>query len=228
MRKLMVNRTAFLALMAAVLVLLAGAFPAKADTLYTTGGSPLTYIADTGYTTVAGGLTVAIAFAPTTTGALTDLIVPLGSNQGGTGSAPTFYIESSTAGAPSGTILDTLTTTSTIADIFLKDALYTYTCSPSCANPTLTAGTTYFLVDAGTSAGLVNWDDNSLIPNATVFANFTGSTSTGFFSLPLFQPVFQIDGAVATPEPSSLLLLGMGLLGLAVIGRKKLAAGSLS
>jgi hypothetical protein len=137
----MMNRTAFLALMAAVLVLLAAASPAKADTLYSTSGTPPTYVTNSGFR-LSGGYTFAEAFVPTETATLTDAIVPVGLNPDSLGGdAATVYIESSTAGQPSGTTLDTLTTTGTI--VGSGDELLTFTCTV-CSQ--LTSGTSYFIV----------------------------------------------------------------------------------
>jgi hypothetical protein len=217
MRKSMTNRTAFLTLMAAALVLLAAALPAKADTLYTTSGTPPTY--NNTFPVVFfdpnnPGTTFAEAFVPTETAMLTDAILPLQSN--GTSDVITVYIESSTAGAPSGTILDTLTATGPLGG---TPQLITFSCT-TC--PQLTLGTTYFVV-AQQTAG----PDQSLWYAASPFVvgtpYFSSTGVAGPFSMENSDlGAFEVDGTpVATPEPSINLLLGAGLLGLLVMGRKK-------
>src|SRR5271168_2208954 len=126
MRKLILNRTAYLALTCAVLVLLASASPVKADTIYTTGGTPPTFNASSGLLTNVGASALAESFVATETATLTDVILPLQIvADPPPADVATVFIESSVAGVPSGTILDTLTTSGTITT---SGKNFTFTC----------------------------------------------------------------------------------------------------
>lgn len=48
-----------------------------------------------------------------------------------------------------------------------------------------------------------------------------GTEIVGGSPAPTFNASFSLDGVTATPEPSSLLLLGAGLLGIALLGRNR-------
>ena len=48
-----------------------------------------------------------------------------------------------------------------------------------------------------------------------------GTDIVGGSPAPTFNASFSLDGVTATPEPSSLLLLGAGLLGITVFGRNR-------
>ena len=62
--------------------------------------------------------------------------------------------------------------------------------------------------------GIVGCPENSSDNQATT-SSFTSTTSTSVASIPTG------DAPLATPEPATLLLLGSGLFGLGVIGRKR-------
>ena len=227
MRKFLLNRAACLALMCAALVLLAAALPANADTLYTTGGVPPTFLNNSGFSLGTGGNVLAESFVPVETATLTDAILPLQLFEDPPGDVVTVYIESSSGGAPTGTILDTLTTTGTITGTGQN---FTFTCAV-CSQ--LLSGTTYDIVVQQT-AGIdtPRWNLRSPATGGTVYLDGgTDPTSTSWtpFSLPNIS-AFEVDGTdpVAAPEPSSLLLLGVGLLALVAVGRKKFAADGLA
>jgi hypothetical protein len=229
MRKFLLNRAACLALMCAALVLLAAALPANADTLYTTGGVPPTFLNNSGFSLGTGGNVLAESFVPVETATLTDAILPLEIfNEDPPGDVVKVFIESSSAGAPSGTVLDTLTTTGTIPTGSGQNL--TFTCAV-CS--TLLSGTTYDIVVQQTAgADVPRWNLVSPATAGTVYLDAgAGPTSTSWtpFSLPNIS-AFEVDGTdpVAAPEPSSLLLLGVGLLALVAIGRKKFAADGLA
>lgn len=222
MRKLMLNRTAYLALTCAVLVLLASASPVKADTIYTTGGTPPTFTSTLGLQTNVGASALAESFVATETATLTDAILPLQLASDPADVAMVF-IESSVAGVPSGTILDTLTTSGTITPTGQN---LTFTCAV-CSK--LISGTTYDIVLQETAGSVaLQWDNTSpALPGFVYLSSAPTPTSTSWTPSPdSAVPAFEVDGTVA--EPSSLLLLGAGLLALAVIGRKKFAANGLA
>jgi PEP-CTERM motif len=226
MRKLMLNRAAYLGLICAALALLASASPVKADTIFTTGGTPPTFTSSSGLLTNVGASALAESFVATESATLTDAILPLQIPDDPPGDVAMVFIESSGAGMPSGTILDTLTTTGTITP---SGHNLTFTCAV-CS--TLFAGTTYYIVLQQTAGGdALQWDNTNPPVSGSIFlANPSSPSATSTSWTPSSDssvPAFEVDGT-SVAEPSSLLLLGAGLLALAVIGRKKFAANGLA
>ena len=197
--------------------------PVKADTLYTNLGSGISPSDGYGIGAVVGGgsgdQVIGEQFVAGETATLTDAQLPL-SVFGGSLSTPSLavYIESEVSGAP-GAILDTLTQVGTIGSSL---SLVEFTCS-TCS--TLTAGTNYFLVVQDTVAGSTAvWSfANGLF--GTISVNEIGSATGPWQEAPDdFIAGFQVDGEVngTVPEPSSIFLLGMGLLGILSVGGSKL------
>jgi hypothetical protein len=86
-------------------------------------------------------------------------------------------------------------------------------------------GTGFFQVMAPNSFALLQWDQsgfNFLNPPATF--NFTGGYCLGCGFLGIGDIITGGKATVATPEPSSLILLGAGLFALALISRRKLGS----
>jgi PEP-CTERM motif len=196
----------------------------RADSVFSNLGPGQTFNASEAYGLGPSG-PLASPFVASETVTLTDVLLALSGPASGPGSGATvnFYIESDSAGLPSGTILDTLTTAGSISS---TPSILTYVCSV-CSQ--LTSGTTYFVVALDVSPTGADW----FISNSdtgTFYGNETGSL-TGPWSPATFDEIaaFQVDGTPGTPtvpEPSSLLLLSAGLLALLAIGRSKFAVSN--
>ncbi len=190
----------FISPLAVFAVLAASTLAAHGDSIYSNFGPGKTYdTLNRGYDigTVQGiNQLIAIPFIPTETVTLTDGGVP-------------------------EILLDTLGQVGSIKT--LSPSLVDFTCSPCSV---LDAGTTYFLVAQQSGGSSLSGSQPALRARGTIYDNADGSR-TGQWdddpngALGAFEVNGTAYGSYATPEPSSLFLLGAGLLCAAGMARWK-------
>jgi hypothetical protein len=136
------------------------------------------------------------------------------------------YIESDNYGYP-GSIIAQLTQTGAVP-LYTED-LATFDCIGAAC--TLAAGSYWLVASEPQADAAIGWawnfyDDLPVGPDSSWAAYGTSGSPTGpwSFEAPGAGGAFEIDGGTTTPEPSSFLLLGSGLAGLAGLLKRKLRA----
>jgi hypothetical protein len=204
--------------------LAAAALASHADTIYSTFAPGNTFSSSAFVTgTIEIGdesinQLIAAPFIPTETATLSDAVLAMRKIAGKGDGPVTVFIESSSAGAPDA-ILDTLTQ---VGGLTTTPSPVDFICS-SCS--VLDAGTINFLVayqpDPSSESG---WN-LALSTTGTIYSNKNGRV-TGSWNQDPSGPLaaFEVNGVpAATPEPSTLVLLGTGVLGLAGMACRKLS-----
>ena len=194
------------------------ALPALAGTLVSTLGTGGTYNTSLGLE-IDGNEAIGNSFTLDSPATVTDAVLALGFADG-VNNPLSVYIESDNSGLPGG-ILATLTQDGTISATN-TGGLVTFDCSGVSCD--LAAGT-YWLVAANSDPNSIyGWFFNNVDAPPNIAFKYVGGD---WGHLPGTEEAFQINGTPAegsaVPEPSSFLLFGSGLAGLAGMLRRKLA-----
>jgi hypothetical protein len=156
----------------------------------------------------------AVRFVAGTSGALADVLVPVGDVNG----LLTFDLYQDSGGQP-GTLLESWTNVTVPTDPLIPTLLSL----TSAAQPFLSSGTQYWFV--ATSAPIVVspsfglfWSASTQVSSGGFWSSTNGGPFTG--SVDLVPPAIRLDSNSAAPEPATWAMLGCGLLGLVVRRRR--------
>jgi PEP-CTERM motif len=173
---------------------------------------------------IQSGEVLAAAFTPNMNVTFADAWLPFSFEGSGVSPSINVFLESGSGGLPSG-ILATLALN--FGQLTGTSSILGFGCGSDC--PALTQGTQYWLVAQQTLASTSDlWNETTSTAGGGVFAYNLLDSGTGPWSLTssttIFSgsPAFAVDGV--TPEPSTLILFGSGLISIVVLSRRKLFA----
>jgi hypothetical protein len=152
---------------------------------------------------------VAVSFTPSITDDLASLELALEVGEGVDGNITVDLVNSS-SGAPGSTVLESFTydVTNTTPMVVMFNSIL---------NPSLSSGTTYWVEvfpnDSNTGVGWEFDNEDTLGPDVMSTTGGSWTVDSG-----QYEPSLEVTG-VATPEPSTVLLAGLGLLSLYLVAR---------